>query len=171
MKSYLITQTQLADATLFIVPDPEFPMQHVNLQAFVANLDDLHIFGTNYTWAIWAQRDAHEEDPIEKEHRAVIHDSVVLGAAQYILWGGQGFFKQVICPGDVSSYDLRCWTPGQRYKSKAALSLDRWHFWRDGFNAVASREKEKEIEFSQECKMVALKAANMMDALEMNMTF
>ena len=155
---------------LFIVPDPEFPMQYANLLAFVANLSDLHIFGIDYTWAIWAQRAAHEEDPEENEHRAIIHDSNVLGAAQHILWAGQGFFKQVLYPGDVSSDDLKCWTPGRRYKGNAALSLDRWHFWKDGFNAVAIRENREESKFGQECKTAALKAANMMDALEKSMT-
>jgi hypothetical protein len=65
------------------------------------------------------------------------------------------------------------WSPGPLYHGKAHLTLDRWHFWRDGYKAVASSGKEEDEKkwYSQECKDVAAKAAAMMDALEKNMTF
>lgn len=63
------------------------------------------------------------------------------------------------------------WAPGPLYGGKAHLTLNRWHFWRDGYRAVASCGKEKEKGYSQECKSVAAKAAALMDALEENMTF
>ena len=168
--SYLTTPgiIQLANPELYAGPDAENPSKYINFHAFAANLHERRIFPTNPTWAIWAQREAHET---RREGQGSFHDVYVSAAAQWILLYGQSFFKQVLFPGDVSSDDLRLWNPGPLYDGKAYLSLQRWHFWRDGFNAVASDEKEEEKGFGQECKMVAAKAAEMMDSLEKNMTF
>ena len=160
--------TQPAETKDSIDPDPDDPSKYVNFHAFVANLDERRVFSTDPTWAIWALRDAHEEPHKEQ---GSIRDAFVLGAAQYILWYGQSLFKQLLFPGDASADDLRCWSPGPLYDGKKCLSLHRWHFWRDSFKAVASQEKEEKNQFSQECKMVAAKAAAMMDSLEKNMTF
>ena len=92
----------------------------------------------------------------------------MLAAAQYILWYGQSFFKQVIYSREVSIDTLQGWTPGPLYRGPKFLSLHRWHFWRDGYNNVASGGKE---EFGRECRVVAAKAAAIMDSLEENMTF
>ena len=62
------------------------------------------------------------------------------------------------------------WHPGPLYDGKTFLSFQRWHFWRDNINAVASGEKGEEKGFGQECKIVAAKAAEMMDSLEKKMT-
>ncbi|KAL9076098.1 MAG: hypothetical protein Q9161_001145 [Pseudevernia consocians] len=103
------------------------------------------MFPTSPTWAIWAQRDAHEG---RKEEHGSIRDAYVLAAAQWIFW------------------DLQMWYPDPLYDFKTFLSFQRWHFWRDNFNAVASGKKEDEKGFGQ-----AAKAAEMMDLLEKNMTF
>ena len=104
----------------------------------------------------------------------------MLAAAQWILWYGQSFFKQVIYPGDITSEDLQHWTPGPLYDGKAHLTLHRWHFWRDSFKAVASGRRAEEDEkgfgqdedgFGQECRMVSAAAADLMDSFERNMTF
>jgi len=95
----------------------------------------------------------------------------VLAGAQWIFWYGQTFFKQVIFPGEVSDRDLGMWSPGPLYDGKTYLTMDRWHFWKDGYRAVASGGKEEEKGYSQECRSVAAKAAGLMDALEKNMTF
>ncbi len=147
--------------------DPGYPSKYVNFHAFAANLDERRVFSTSPTWAIWAQRDAHET---RQEDQGSIRDAYILAAAQWILWYGQSFFKQIIFREDVSTDTLRMWSPGPLYDGKSFLSLHRWHFWRDSFNAVASEEKG-EKEFGQECKTVAGKAAALMDSLEKNMTF
>lgn len=152
-------------------PDPEEPRLYVNFHAFAANLFERHIWLTTPTWAIWAQRSAHEGRTPSNDRRGVPNDIYVLAAAQWIIWGGQTFFKQLLSPPDVSSEDLRNWTPGPLYNGKAHFSLHRWHFWRDGYYAVASSGKEDEKGYSQECKDVAARAAAIMDALEKNMTF
>lgn len=148
-------------------PDPENPSEYVNFHAFAANVFERRFFSNGPTWAIWAQRDAHED---RREEKGVIRDAYVLAAAQWILWYGQSLFKQVLFPGDAPD-DLRPWTPGPLYHGKASLSLHRWHFWRDGFNAVASGQEKGGEAFGQECTSVAAKAVEIMDSLERNMTF
>lgn len=149
-------------------PDPDRPMHYVNFHAFVANLDERRIFRTDPSWAIWAQREAHEE---RLKGPASTRDEYVLAAAQWILWYGQSFFKEIIYSREADLDTLRGWTPGPLYNGTKFLSLHRWRFWRDRYNAVASGGKEDENGFGQECKTVAAKAAEMMDSLEKNMTF
>ncbi|KAI9847730.1 MAG: hypothetical protein M1837_001978 [Sclerophora amabilis] len=148
--------------------EPENANAYANFHAFAANIHERRIFRTNPTWAIWAQREAHETAGKEQGR---YRDGYVLAAAQWILWYGQSLFKQVLFPGEISSRDLQRWKPGPLYCGKAYLSLQRWHFWRDGFKSVASGEKEKVEWVSQECTNVAAKAAEMMDSMERNMTF
>lgn len=162
---------QQAKPKAYTGPDSEKPRNYVNFHAFASNLWERRIVHTSPTWAIWAQRGAHEGRNPSIDTPGVPHDIYVLAAAQWILWYGQSLFKQVLFPGEVSSDDLRKWSPGPLYDGKAHLTLHRWHFWRDGYNAVAFSEKEKEKGYSQECKNVAAKAAAMMDALEKNMMF
>ena len=116
-------------------------------------------------------RSAPEGGEHHESRRGVPREIWVLAVAQWILWYGQSLFKQVLFQGEVSLNDLRAWRPGPLYKGKANLSLDRWHFWRDGYSAMASSRKEEEKGYSEECRDVAAKAAGMMDALERNMTF
>ena len=60
----------------------------------------------------------------------------------------------------------------RRSVSTKSLSLHRWQFWKDGFKNVASGGQDEEKGgYSQECRSVSAKAADIMDALEKNMTF
>lgn len=161
---------QLAETDNRTGPDPDCPSNYINFHAFAANLFERRIFCTDPTWAIWAQRGAHE-GWLNDEDEDKFHDIYVLAAAQWILWYGQSFFKQVLSPGDVTLDDLQCWSPGPLYDGKRFLSLHRWHFWRDSFKAVACGEQGGEKGLGQECMTVAAKAADMMDSLEKNMTF
>ena len=61
--------------------DPQNPSEYVNFHAFAANLYERRIFRADPTWAIWAQREAHEIG--RKEHGSV-RDGYVLAAAQWI---------------------------------------------------------------------------------------
>ena len=84
------------------------------------------------------------------------------------IWNGQDLFMQIRYPGDVLS-DTTVWTPGKPPSSvlKPLLTLHKWQFWRDCFRAVAGEESEA----GDECKTVSTKAADMMDAIEKNMSF
>lgn len=173
MKSFLTTAASagimpLAEKELYTEPDPDRPGHYVNFHAFAANIYECRIFRTDPTWAIWAQREAHEK---RLEGLGSVRDEYVLAAAQWILWYGQSFFKQVLFSGEVSLDEMRSWSPGPLYDGTKFLSLHRWHFWRDQYKAVASGEKEDEKGFGQECKIVAAKTAELMDWLEKNMTF
>ena len=68
-------------------------------------------------------------------------------------------------------YDLQCWTPGPLYGGGKKLTLQRWHFWRDGYSAVALRGDDEKKAYSEECRDVAAKAAHLMDSIEGSMTF
>jgi len=119
-------RSKLAESRLCTIgPDPDDPSIYVTFHAFAANLFERRIFHTNPTWAIWAQREAHENSPAEESS---IRAAYVLAAAQWILWSGQSFFRQVIFTGDVSHKDLQFWTPGPLYGGDSQLSLQRWRF-------------------------------------------
>ena len=96
----------------------------------------------------------------------------VLAAAQWILWYGQSFFKQVLFLDDENIKHSRAWSPGPLYSGTSALSLHRWRFWKESFRTVALAGKDEEKGgYGQECRTVAAKAADMMDSLEKNMMF
>ena len=101
-----------------------------------------------------------------------MHQYYVLAAAQWILWYGQSFFKQVLFQDDEIMKDSRMWSPGPLYSGTSALSLRRWQFWKESFKTVALAGKDEEKRgYGQECRIVAAKAADIMDSLEKNMTF
>lgn len=82
--------------------------------------------------AAFENRPADEKVPFDG-----MQEQRIIAAAQHILWGGQDLFKHVICPKDLDESDLRCWEPGPLYEGDATFSLDRWRFWRRGFEAAA----------------------------------
>ena len=137
----------------------------MNYHAFLANIEQGHVFRSDPPFALWAMRDAFEKN--QESEPSSVRDAYVLGAAQWVLWNGQNLSTQIRYPGDVSSEDRGMWRPGELYHGEPLFDIPRWHFWRDGFRAVAGGKHEA----SDECKAVAVKAADMMDALEKNMTF
>lgn len=139
-------------------PDPENFNAWVNYNAFLAHLEEFRIWKTDPTYAIWALREGLEE----KHENGSLRDCHILAAAQWILWGGQCLFKQVLFPEPHD--DLRPWAAGPLYGGKPLLTLDRWHFWSDSFAAIG-----KEHGVSEECKNVANKAMDIMVALEKGM--
>lgn len=110
-------------------------------------------------------RDAFEEN--HDDQPGNVRDAYILGAAQWILWNGQNLFVQIQYPGDVLAREDRGWEARDAYRVTQPLTIDRWHLWRDSFRAVAGEKHDA----SDECKAVSVKAADMMDALEKNMTF
>lgn len=154
-------------------PDPENPGHYVNFHAFAANVEERRIQGTDPTWAIWALREAHEEICKEEgKFRQLVRDELILAAAQWILWYGQSLFKQILFQGDVDPDDLvKSWCPGELYRGEGGLSRGRWRFWRDGFGAVAAWGGGEKEGYGEECVRVAARAAEIMEALEENMTF
>ena len=140
----------------------EFRKQ-INFTAFVAHLWERRAcYPTDPTWALWALRGAHEgfRDGFDR-------DTSLLVGAQWILWYGQSLFRQVlVASGPLDEDTLRMWSPGPLYKGTSDLTIDRWHFWRDGFVA-AGRDENR----SEECRQVSAKAVDIMQALEKSMVF
>ena len=102
---------------------------------------------------MWTLRDArrtsHEEDSI--------HDSWILAAAQWILWNGQSFFKQVLFLSALSSVKVQSWPPGSLCDGRSDLPLHRWHFWSDRFRDITGENR-----VINECKTVSWKVLDMM---------
>lgn len=73
---------------------------------------------------------------------------------------GQFFSLKVQYPEKLTSDDLRCFAPGPLYLGKAHLSLDRWRFWRNGYDAVAG-ERHEVKGIVRECRLVAAKAVQL----------
>ena len=118
----------------------------------------------------------------DAEGRRRIRSAYVSGAAQWILWHGLGTFKFILFypSTEVSKDNSTSWRLGPCYSGahissddpKAPLSIHRWQFWKDSFRAVASQGEESgEEDYTQECKNLASKAAEIMNVLEKNHQF
>lgn len=99
-------------------------------------------------------------------------------AAQWSLITGGTLYEKVLHPENLAAAGEveNSWPPGPRFRGMLVLwyggmgelGRRRWRLWRDGFWAVATGrwDKEKRSDFGQECKMLATKAADCMEALE-----
>lgn len=145
----------------------------MNFHCFAANLIEQRVLYDDPTWAIWALRDAHEEFCKEEgKWRQHIRDERMMAAGQWILWWGQGLFKQVIFPREVDLDDIaNSLRPGQLYRGEGGLSLGRWRFWKDGFASVAAGAEGEKDGYGEECVRVLAKAADIMETLEESMMF
>ena len=152
--------------------DPIHMKAYVNYNAFMAHLEARHFQNREsrfvYDAMSWAflhvGREGRFKDPTSSDVDRPRRDTYVLGAAQWILWNGQGLLHRAIycrppAGGKVSDtryFDIE----------STAMSLDKWRLWKQGF-----RDAVTEPGASDECKKVALKAADMMDMLERGMLF
>lgn len=138
-------------------------MPFVNFNAFCANLAECHAWESDPTFAIWAMRDAFEQQP-DSNYR---HDYIVLAAAQWILWYGHSLFKQVLWYGKAAEGEkASMWKFGRLYEGKGQLDRSRWEFWEKGF-----REAAANADYEDECRRIAQKAADLMQAIEKSLTF
>lgn len=130
--------------------DDEPPMYYVNYQAFLANLEDIGLFVPGPRSAILAMRSAFQD--IDEKEGPEIRGAWIMGAAQWILWNGQGLFKQLLWPGNNQT--------GMRF------DMSVWRAWNNGFKDTAARG-----DFGKECKNVSKRAFEIMDVLEKQMSF
>lgn len=110
---------------------------YVNFHAFCAHLEMAE--GTRSDFAFWTMRDAFEE--IHDKETSSVHEACIMTAAQWILWDGQGLFKA-----------SKSWNKD--------VTRKKWQAWKKEFIKAASSGQ-----FGQECKVIAAKAAERMDAL------
>lgn len=121
----------------------------VNFQAFQANLvaSDIHLPG--YLRTLEDAFDEQQRNSDEPE----VRDAWVMGAAQCILWWGQGLYKEVLCPY-IEDLNDKSYPP-------RGPTLQRWHEWATGFRQAAQREGA-----GKESRQVAGRAADMMEVIE-----
>lgn len=137
--------------------------QYASYTAFIANLHERRIMPTDPVIAVWQLRHALEEDPEESD---ICRDGHILGAAQWVLWNGQTLFLQARSLGSISSKEKSSLSTGKLYDGKSRLDIDRWRFWKSRLQYFAGLEG-----VGDECKAVAGRAADMMDAFERCMSF
>ncbi|KAI1862482.1 hypothetical protein JX265_009196 [Neoarthrinium moseri] len=130
----------------------------INSNAFVALLASSELPVAAHK-GLWSLRDALEE-PYSKKYS----DSEISAAAQWILHAGQWLFRWIQVPQEVTSQDEQSTEPGSLWTDGGSgYSLERWRFWRQGFQSASEREEAK-----QETKMLSSKAVKLMDVLEAN---
>lgn len=145
-------------------------MRYVNYQAFLANLMEVGVFLPGPGSALYAMRGAFEES--HKEESPGIQDAWVLGAAQWILWNGQGLFKLLLWPTDAyvpsikNNEPVSMWMRDGKLEGTQQVALESWHAWNSRFGEIAG-----DGAVGEECRRVAGKAAGMMDMLEGGMLF
>ena len=143
---------------------------YVSDQAFTAKVYERRIVSASSSRAIWALRCAFEQ-PNKQEVNQNLRDIYISGAAQWILWYGQRLFQSLMFPGEVTADQLKSWQPGPLYKGQSGLSIHRWRFWQSEFLGVASGSDKGEKVHSEECRNLALRAADIMGVLERSMSF
>ncbi|KAL3476732.1 hypothetical protein BJX99DRAFT_258066 [Aspergillus californicus] len=161
--------TRLGDAMCdaFDGPNPDIPNEWPNLSAFYAHLEACHIHPYRPSSAIQTLRSAFEERmEDEEDYFQGMKDQSILAAAQYILWSGNELFKAVSYAGDVEESDQGAWHPGPLYDGDWTLNLQRWRFWKGGFEAAVQDES-----LGEEARDVADRAAKLMGVFESTLVF
>ncbi|KAK1762555.1 hypothetical protein QBC33DRAFT_461266, partial [Phialemonium atrogriseum] len=120
-------------------PDEENHNAWVNINAFKANLFATGVWGTSPGQSLKTLCDAFET---KKPEEAWERDCKVMAAAQWILWHGQTLFKLIIYdhleepPGEGSNWGFGNELEGSKMPPR---SVERWRFWKAGFEAVEQR--------------------------------
>jgi hypothetical protein len=145
-----------------IGPYIENPIEWVNINAFQASLFATGIWGaskgTSVTMMRWVFEKAKKNEVWEQE-------ADIMAAAQWIIWFGHNLFKLILYD-DVSLDDDDAWRMGDGITdtSMQPRSVERWRFWKAGFDAVAANENT-----GSDCKKLAARAAGLMGSIEQAM--
>jgi hypothetical protein len=111
-------------------------------------------------------REAFETNVLEA---AWERDANTMAAAQWILWHGQTLFKLIIYDHlEEGQNDKGNWWLGKAFAGPLMQprSIERWRFWREGFETVETR-----LDASEDCKRVSKRAADLMASMERDMLF
>ncbi|KAH7090275.1 hypothetical protein FB567DRAFT_519470 [Paraphoma chrysanthemicola] len=130
-----------------------------NLNAFWALITGEEVFDLSL-YAIWAMRDALEEDhPDDRDSTAAQkYDAYVPAAA---VWATGAFRLLFEKEQDLTPTDDKQGNPargGWLWKGKAEFSKERWYFWRERFAMVAERK-----DVTEETRIVAKDAIAAME--------
>lgn len=132
--------------------DDETAERYVNYQSLAAHLFGAGVYPPDPGDVRYVMRVAFDESVAHTTHEGespAVRDAWVLGAAQWIIWAGQGLFKQVVLPINDDQITIKEWTE-----------------WKAKFYVVVASEK-----YGEECISVASRAVEIMDALEKCMSF
>ncbi|KFY63057.1 hypothetical protein V496_04219 [Pseudogymnoascus sp. VKM F-4515 (FW-2607)] len=154
---------RIADATVDYQFDPGTgdvnPARYVNCQSFLSLIMDAGLWIPTTRPVLYVMSRTFEESH-EKE-TSDIRDAWIMGAAQWILWSGQSLIKLHLDPiGKIRHIG----TPLQDIDvivTTKPITLDMWHTWTVEFQKASESD-----EFGEECRDVAKRAANLMEALE-----
>jgi hypothetical protein len=81
----------------------------------------------------------------------------------WFLYCGQFLFQEVVQnPDTILPFEEGSYRPGPLFKGPS-LGIERWRFWKEELTAVPERK-----EADEQCKTLAAKAVDMMNALERN---
>lgn len=131
--------------------DDVTPDRYINFQAFLANLMQAGLWLPSPNGALIAMRGAFEQNNEGKS--PAIQEAWIMGAAQWILWNGQGLFKLLLWPTD---------TP---LKGEEPFTRKSWQDWTSGFQVIAESDR-----YGEECMLIAQHSAQLMHALEITCT-
>jgi hypothetical protein len=98
--------------------------------------------------ALIAMRGAFEQD--DEGKNPAIRKAWIMGAAQWILWNGQGLFKLLLWPTDT------------KLQGEEPFTRKSWRDWTSGFQNIAKSDR-----YGEECKSVATHAAQLMHTIDM----
>ncbi|EPE33597.1 hypothetical protein GLAREA_06610 [Glarea lozoyensis ATCC 20868] len=137
---------------------------YVNYQAFLANVHALEVWEASPEPAIWAMKRAFKPklEPWELD----MADYYVMGAAQWVVWNGQGLFKMIL----QHDADASTWT-ATSFDEKSPpeiqqLTLELWESWKNEFDKAGDDEK-----VGAEARNLAMRAAATMQGLQRTMQF
>jgi hypothetical protein len=137
------------------------PTIYANYQAFLAKLVALEVWEASPEPAIWAMERAFSSKYLAKE--PAMNGYYIIGAAQWIVWNGQGLFKMILQHDGTSTATF---SDEKKPPESQQLTLELWESWVVGFNKAAMDEK-----VGEEASDLAQRASEIMQVLEKTMQF
>jgi hypothetical protein len=132
-------------------------MSYVNYQAFLAHVLALHVWDPTPDPALWAMNRAFGS----KEPK--MRDFFIMGAAQWLLWNGQGLFQMILQYDSVPSVTS---VDEKKTPESQQLTVELWNSWKVGFSEAVGNE-----EVGEEARDLAKRALEIMQVLEKTMRF
>ncbi|ERS97286.1 hypothetical protein HMPREF1624_06618 [Sporothrix schenckii ATCC 58251] len=149
---------------LLMVLDAAFPDDYVNASAFRAKLCAMCTWGAPPGPGFDIFRDLFETD--KQYSSAFVKNTLVKGAAQWVLWNGHGMFSYILYDQDGDGRFVANVGNAAGLPPFQARSVERWRYWASKFEEVGTWS-----DATDECKDLAARAARIMHALAENMVF
>ncbi|KJR86524.1 uncharacterized protein SPSK_02563 [Sporothrix schenckii 1099-18] len=146
------------------VLDAAFPDDYVNASAFRAKLCAMCTWGAPPGPGFDIFRDLFETD--KQYSSAFVKNTLVKGAAQWVLWNGHGMFSYILYDQDGDGRFVAKVGNAAGLPPFQARSVERWRYWASKFEEVGTWS-----DATDECKDLAARAARIMHALAENMVF